>query len=599
MDYRREIDGFRAIAVLPVMLFHAGFDWCPGGYLGVDVFFVISGYLITSIILHEIRAGTFSLLRFYERRARRILPALLLVMAISLPLSWHFMLPDDFENFGQSLAATALFGNNVLLWLTSGYFALANDFKPLMHTWSLGVEEQFYLLFPALVLALGGASRRRLVVAISGLAMLSLALAQRLGADAPIAAYLLLPTRVWQLMLGALAALLHIHGRADVASRPVVEALSLVGFGAVVAAFVLHSAESARLLVPALVAASGAILVILFASPSTMVGRFLASGWLVGLGLISYSAYLWHQPLFAFARLASLEEPSRWLFSGLIVTALALAALTWRFVERPFRNRQTIAAKPALLSIGILSSTLAGIGIAIHANAGFVRSWKELEVDIRSADLRLNSAFNRLPNAYKDLPFDAAATRRILVLGNSFARDFINTARENGYFSASSISYSEEMPACIGSGRAPSTPLRQRIAGADYVIFGSSPQSTECWPADLDALRAMGKAKVIVIGTKNFGWNNNGVMRLPPELRHAHRTRVLADVVSENQRLARAITDRHYVDMLAMLCDAEGRVPVFTDTGKFISQDTRHLTKDGARYVGKIIFEHPLLRELK
>lgn len=150
MNYRPEIDGLRALAVLPVMLFHAGIQGFHGGHFGVDVFFVISGYLITSIIYSEQRAGTFSLFAFYERRARRILPALYAVMLVCLPIACLLMLPDELENFGESLVATTLFSNNILLWLTSGYWALEVEFKPLLHTWSLGIEEQYYLLFPLL-----------------------------------------------------------------------------------------------------------------------------------------------------------------------------------------------------------------------------------------------------------------------------------------------------------------------------------------------------------------------------------------------------------------------------------------------------------------
>ena len=154
MKYRPEIDGLRALAVIPVVLFHAGFKVFGGGYVGVDVFFVISGYLITSIILNELESGTFSLIHFYERRARRILPALFLIMFMSSIFGYAWMMPDEFKSFGQSLLATAFFSNNFLLAITSGYWDLASEFKPPLHTWSLGVEEQYYVLFPLLMIFL-------------------------------------------------------------------------------------------------------------------------------------------------------------------------------------------------------------------------------------------------------------------------------------------------------------------------------------------------------------------------------------------------------------------------------------------------------------
>ena len=148
MKYRAEIDGLRALAVLPVILFHAGFDWFSGGFIGVDVFFVISGYLITTILIKDIEDKRISTIAFYERRARRILPALFFVMLVCIPFAWMWMLPDALENFGQSLVSTSLFSNNLLLMVTSGYWDLASEYKPLMHTWSLAVEEQFYIIFP-------------------------------------------------------------------------------------------------------------------------------------------------------------------------------------------------------------------------------------------------------------------------------------------------------------------------------------------------------------------------------------------------------------------------------------------------------------------
>ena len=148
MKYRPEIDGLRALAVIPVILVHSGFELFSGGFIGVDLFFVISGYLITTIIIEDIEKKKFSIINFYERRARRILPALFFVMLVCIPFAWAWMLPDPLENFGQSLVASVLFVNNVLLLITSGYWELASEFKPLLHTWSLGVEEQYYLFFP-------------------------------------------------------------------------------------------------------------------------------------------------------------------------------------------------------------------------------------------------------------------------------------------------------------------------------------------------------------------------------------------------------------------------------------------------------------------
>ena len=152
MNYRRDIDGLRAIAILPVIFFHAGFNNFDYGYLGVDIFFVISGFLITSFIVNDLKLEKFKVLNFFDRRARRILPGLVFIMIASIPLALVYMQPDDLENFGQSLFATSLFSNNILLYLTSGYWDIASEFKPLLHTWSLSVEEQYYVVFPFLMI---------------------------------------------------------------------------------------------------------------------------------------------------------------------------------------------------------------------------------------------------------------------------------------------------------------------------------------------------------------------------------------------------------------------------------------------------------------
>ncbi len=206
MQYRREIDGLRSIAVLPVILFHAGISLFSGGYAGVDVFFVISGYLITIIILEERDEGRFSLLRFYERRARRILPPLLLVMLACLPFAWMWMTPGELLSFANSLRAVILFVSNILFWKESGYFAPTADEKPLLHTWSLAVEEQYYLLFP-LFLFLCWRLRRPWIAGILAVILAaSLALSDYASYAMPGADFYLTPTRAWELLAGSLTA---------------------------------------------------------------------------------------------------------------------------------------------------------------------------------------------------------------------------------------------------------------------------------------------------------------------------------------------------------------------------------------------------------
>ena len=193
--------------MLPVILFHAGFETFSGGFVGVDVFFVISGYLITTIILAELEQGKFSIVNFYERRARRILPALFVIMLVSFILGYFLLMPDEFKNLGQSFVATSLFSNNVLLGLTSGYWDLASEFKPLLHTWSLGVEEQYYVIVPVLLLVFWKIGRGSIVFLLWSIFLASLLFAVWFVNISPKWSFYLLPTRAWEICIGALAAI--------------------------------------------------------------------------------------------------------------------------------------------------------------------------------------------------------------------------------------------------------------------------------------------------------------------------------------------------------------------------------------------------------
>lgn len=368
MKYRPEIDGLRAVAVLPVILFHAGFPAFSGGFVGVDVFFVISGYLITTILLADLEEGRFSIARFYERRARRILPALFLVMLACLPFAWMWMLPAQFEEFGLSLIAVVLFVSNVLFWSRTGYFAPAAEEAPLLHTWSLAVEEQFYIVFPLFLLLLWRMGRARgrergfVIAGIAALTLVSLGLAEHGWRRYPEANFYLIQGRAWELGVGALCAfVLHVRTREGRPLRPN-GWLALPGLGLILLSIFLFDSTVPFPSLYALAPVGGAALIILFAGGSNLAGRVLSVRALVGIGLISYSAYLWHQPLFAFARIRSLVQPGPELMLALAFASLALAYLSWRFVEQPFRRREGIGRRALMASALAGSLFLTGFG---------------------------------------------------------------------------------------------------------------------------------------------------------------------------------------------------------------------------------------------
>lgn len=359
MKYRPEIDGLRSVAVIPVMLFHAGFSLFSGGFVGVDVFFVISGYLITTILIDEREKGTYSLLGFYERRARRILPALFFILAISIPFAWNWIPPDGFEDYARSLAFASLFISNIHFIEHSGYFDTAAQLRPLLHTWSLAVEEQYYLLFPLVLWVLGAFARAKYLWVFLVLSVISLGIAEWGLRNYPLENFFFTPSRLWELLGGSICAAL-MFGRPQFRN----ELLALAGLAMIVVAIFWYDTSVRFPSLYTLLPIVGAMLIILFAAPGTLVARLLSWGPMVGIGLISYSAYLWHQPLFVLARYRSIVEPSALLMGGLILLSLILAYFTWRFIEAPFRNRAFLAGRSRIFAGSL-------VGIVAFAAFGF------------------------------------------------------------------------------------------------------------------------------------------------------------------------------------------------------------------------------------
>lgn len=368
LKYRPDIDGLRALAVVPVILFHAGASWLPGGFIGVDIFFVISGYLISSIILRETAAGDFSFLRFYERRLRRIIPALVVVLVVTVAVFQVIALPDQAQQTAESGIAALLSVSNFYFWRTSGYFAPAAEFMPLLHTWTLAVEEQFYLIFPVLVLVI---LKLRLplkwVFAIGTVA--AFALGWWLSVEKSSVAYYLLPARAWELAIGAVLAAGVVPVIKGTALR---ELLTACGIALIV--FSLFYINSGMIFPGwvALMPCLGAALVIHAGGQSWVAQRVLAARPVVFVGLISYSLYLWHWPVLTAVRIRTasthLDLP---VAAGAIAITFLLAWASWRYIERPFRSRRDMPSRRMLSVLGAAATLTAGIAILSIATGGF------------------------------------------------------------------------------------------------------------------------------------------------------------------------------------------------------------------------------------
>jgi peptidoglycan/LPS O-acetylase OafA/YrhL len=389
MRYRPEIDGLRAMAVVPVILFHAGLSGFEGGFVGVDVFFVISGFLITSIIVVDLEDGKFSFKSFYERRVRRLLPALIFVTGVCIPFSWLWMSPDYFKIFSGSLFANSLFVSNFFFMTQLEYFQPSAELQPLLHTWSLAIEEQYYLFFPAIILL---ARRFGYWITISLLMALvfgGIYLAV-VGVTAdPAKNYFHSGARLWEIGAGSVGALLTQrvfkltnHWLAGLGVSLII--LSIITFDELTPFPSLYTA------LPVL----GTLLVLLFANSDRGVGRTLSHPFLVSGGLLSYSAYLWHQPLFAFARLRSIEPLSHEFLTFLSVLSFLLAYLTWRFVENPFRKKPSrYVSKPwkFIVASFAISATFSIFGLIGYISNGFPnRTFNGIDLSVLDQRLKIN-----------------------------------------------------------------------------------------------------------------------------------------------------------------------------------------------------------------
>lgn len=373
--YRRDIDGLRALAVLPVIFFHANFSLFSGGYVGVDIFFVISGYLITCILLVENKENRFSISNFYLRRARRILPALFCVIIACFPFAWLWLLPGDMKDFSQSAIATVAFVSNFFFWLKTGYFDIEAELKPLLHTWSLAVEEQYYLFFPFLLYVLLKLQNKFVVSLLITIAMISLLVAQWGSSHSPAANFFLFPSRLWELLLGAITAIYLFRNTSSYASNKLVsEFLSFLGLAFISIAIFGLTKDTPYPSTYTLLPTIGTVLIIVFSNKDMLVGKLLSNWLLVRIGVISYSAYLWHQPLFAFARYRTLGELKPITTLILIGITLLLAYLTWRLIENPFRR--TIKTKPFILTCVCLAAAILIAGILGHTTNGFSHNRK-------------------------------------------------------------------------------------------------------------------------------------------------------------------------------------------------------------------------------
>lgn len=585
MEYRKDIDGLRAIAVMSVILFHLGY--LKSGYLGVDVFFVISGFLITGIIYSSANKNEFSIIKFYERRLRRIIPLLLFVSLIALVIGILVMLPEDLENLSQSVIASNFSVNNILMYITSAdYWATKVEYKPLMHTWSLGVEEQFYLIYPFIFYFLQTRKLKFSVYLITLLTILSLA-AFLIRTDIASKFYLI-QYRFFELSIGGLGAIYLYNSNAE---KKRFSSLWLYLSILITIALLVAPIQSIRPFVNILVTMS-TLGILLFGSQyfnkEGVYNKLFTNKAIVGIGKISFSIYMWHQLVFAFARYTFLEEITESWAIVLILITILLSIITYNLIENPFRNHKTISTKTVLVvcvSVLIITTTSA---FYLHYISGIIKDYPELGLSPKDRVVRTNLFTSNRNVCIKyiddidalDKDFSDDTKLKVLVIGNSFGRDVSNILLE--YDSEKNLEVRYYRIENLRNSK-----VAKRLVDADRIIFAARGLINK------DTLRAIEQihnvkiddSKVWLFGTKDFG-RHNGVHHFRynsiTDFR-TYTTGMKKGVNETNEELKAEWTDK-FVDLISLVRDGNNRVLVFTPDGKFISHDTIHLTKDGAIY---------------
>lgn len=629
MKYRREIDGLRALAVLPVILFHGGFQTFSGGFVGVDVFFVISGYLITSVILAEIEQGKFSIVNFYERRARRILPAIFLVMFACLPFALFLLAPGNMKEFSESLVSVNVFLSNIFFWRVSGYFDTAAELKPLLHTWSLAVEEQYYLLFPIFLATIYRLGRTRIILVLSALFAVSLMVAEWGSFNKPTAAFFLLPTRVFEIIIGAMVAF-YLNSTTSIKSSikdssTVRQWISFAGLGLIIYAVFVFDKQTPFPSLFTLVPTVGTALIILFSTSQTIVGKVLSSKLFVGIGLISYSAYLWHQPILAFARISyGIEITKTMVFMAIFATFL-MAFLSWRYVEFPFRKPNFIPSKFLLVFVLLCSTFFILFGFIGSYTSGFLFRYKESDRYLASINVNEEGKYTSKRASELMLKnFDPNDSRRkILIIGDSFSQDLVNALYETGFQKTNQFSTRYILSDCGNlfisrenfrdqvekscfkqikgwgfDGLYEDDELRKLMLITDEIWFASS---WKYWQAERIQESVMNVARfsnkpVKVFGPKTFG--NIDINRLLKQIdseRILSKGEVSNEFIRTNELLKTSLPTNIFIDVQYLLCGNEAvHCPLFDNEGHLKSYDGAHLTVYGARLYGQKLAESAL-----
>lgn len=567
-------DVLKALAIIAVVLYHLG--TCEYGYLGVDIFLVIAGYFTSKSIDKQIviRGGY---LPYVSNRLFRLWPLLLIAGIVILAWGWMLMLPDDYENMAQSVIATNFFGNNVLQAITTkNYWDVVNEYKPLMHTWYVGLLMQFYVVVPLILFSV----RRMItntdkrsktfswVMSLLGLASLFLYLTSSDNAQK----FYYLPFRLYEFSAGALVFYLFDNYKTKPLNGMKWNLVFILAYLVVILLLFVNAdifSKVARLL---MTVGLTALLMALMPRVRVASGNLLSNKWIASIGAASFSIFVWHQVVFALTRYSFTSKLTDLipLLSVMLLTAL-LSALSYRYIEKMKQTRR------AWMIAAILLVLTTGYSLYVYSQAGVMRDVPEL--DVVKGKVHRGMWAEYCDRGYKyDKEFTVSDKPKWYVIGNSFGRDFVNIIAESAIADSVEVVYSDTETY---------KEKHDRFAKADVVFLSSLGVNEEL----INEVRALcpEKCKFYIIGEKNFGENNGQIYRHRFDKDYHEMTiRMEQGYAEKNERLKSLYPDS-YVDMIAKVQYPDGSVRVFSDDGRFISQDCRHLTKAGAQHYAKLM----------
>ena len=599
--YRLEIDGLRAIAVLAVIFYHLDSSLVKGGYLGVDIFFVITGYLITSIIIKQQEKNEFKLVKFYERRIRRIIPILLVIIIISYLLNFSFMFPGQLIDLSNSILATLFFVSNFYFWMHIDYFNPIASNSPLLHTWTLAVEEQFYLVFPIFLISVSHFKKKNTLYLIIIFSILSFLLSLLIFEHHSSVNFYFTFTRAWEILIGSICAYLQVNKKTNLN-------IFFCYIGSILVLISLSLFEEKTSFPPYmnLVPVIGTSLIILFSYKENLFIRLLSSKIMVKIGLISYSLYLWHHIIFSFLILYFNKQ---YLIYGLLITFL-ISFYSWKYIEQPVRNQKNISFKALLMTVSSLCFIIISICVLTHYYNGFPKRFSPENQNLVNQRLSVNGKYTaRSFKKFLNKPFIDNTRKNILIIGDSFGQDLsniLNTTSINNKYEISTLIFAHHCKkifkndlmnsvnkACVHKQKNDEVynKLKEKADIVFLAINWNLNQYKRSFEA-LEELKKFGKGKIIILGIKDFGHIQiKDLIKIPIEKRKDVIFKPSKVVIEIDSFLTRTL-NKDYLNQFKIICKNKYECPIFNKKGDLVSYDGKHLTKEGVKFFqDKINFE--------